>query len=193
MNKAYREFNSPKEADDWARKIYDTDIFNAEEIEALTNYCGTYFNSINKYKRKIKGYVPLSPKARKWADFTIPAAISRAPCVPENIVVYRKITYKTVSDHFSEHKLIEMGFLSTCFCLDTTIRSIDCDTPWCILKIYVSKGTSAFYVSLIKDRGESELLINSNCVLHFEKKYHIRHELVDNEKILIIKCRLEQE
>lgn len=192
-DKSYKEFYSSQEADEWARRLFSTEILSDEEKEAIGYYCGTGYHCINIHKRRIPVFNPLSPRDRKWADITISNAILKAPRIPENIIVYRKITYNTIAEHWQEKKLAERSFLSTCFCFDTTVKSIDCDIPWCILRILVPKGTAAFYTTLIKDRGESELLINENHILVFMKRYHRRHEYVDNEKILVIECRLEHE
>ena len=151
-------------------------------------YLGNMYSTINNYMRTGEACDEPYKKILDAAIDTMNEFIIMAPRVPENIVVYRRVSDTTLKLMFDDQRkhygtYYEKGFLSTSLLADATIK--DMNTFDSIIKIYVPKGAFALGVSCIVDRDEYELLFPEGQYLeHVGKHYSQRCKRVVNEYLL---------
>lgn len=207
----YRVFKNGNEAEQWGRSIYDSwgkKIMNFENVKRysfmfsddlvrempLKIYCGNGYEKIN-------GFLRLNRKVddkHKYMALTISEQLLLAPRIPENIVLYRYVDEKFISEliyatkNVESSQYFERGFTSTSLLKSIIKDGLDkCEhTKYApskiyLLKLYVDKGTVGAYVNPIVKRDEYEMLLQNNLFLRVcGKPYY------DNEyKIMVVECK----
>lgn len=154
---------------------------------AIPYYCGYGYKEVNKY---LRGGDPKYniPEIVNW----ISLAIITAPRIPENIVVYRRISDAAFADLLKLHNehgfMLEKGFMSTSLTLEGGTSSEEYYQENNILKIYVEKGMKGIYVYDIETchRSEAEVLFMHGMDLQMAKYPYYNEDL----KKTILECKM---
>lgn len=203
---SFKQFESEEAAEEWGRekygdwaKDYDRRMNEFEEIFCLVNsyishnpiqeYCGYSYEEVNLILRKTFGYDSLpESKIRNGLQLIglLVLELLRAPRVPENIIVYRRVCKEFIQEMIQINKegqgvqTREKGFLSTSLLQDGIAKDKRFSDNY-MLKIFVPKGTPGVYVNVVNGahRDETELLIAPNRTLaitaypYFDKKLNM--------------------
>ncbi len=157
-NPLFREFNTDKEAEEWARTHYPDIISLDPESDvgqALHGYTGSWYKIINPFMRKWR-----SANGDEYDDeqkaITAIHTLLKSHATPENIIVYR-YTYKKMLKILAKASslkkgmcLIDQAFVSTTLrkeLLRKFAKEHNCN---CLLKIKVPQGSPGAYVSMEK-------------------------------------------
>lgn len=177
---SYREFKTRDEVSAWGLKHYGA--WSKEYLSALPdrdrhrngwlarqpieNYCGEVFREINPALWSGK----VLPDQYAEMESMLRSIISSAPHIPEPVIVYRlenRNVLALVENSLRSGRPFEYkSYMSTSLLTDimtwTVASYSDRDT---LLKIYIPTGTPAVYVDGIRDRGESELILQRGLKL----------------------------
>jgi len=199
----FYEFLTSDEAMEWGRKHYgawaeaykrsETTLDNVLKGVVKSSakfYSGYTYRQMNALLRGMGGEREVD-EIYNVMNHTLALAISFAPRVPENIVVYRgvrrffveelkKAKKKYMKDPCNNHGWVsEKGFLST-----SLISYIEMDHGYDdLLRIYLPKGTPGAYIPLIAGRAEHELLMLPNCFLKLKDENNSKLFKFSKEKI----------
>lgn len=152
---------------DWAEE-YKVQTRNAERIfygeySMIEYYCGYIYKSMNAYLRGEE--CGLTKEHVNHMVSLLTLHLCQAPCIPDDIVVYRVVSNEFANKLFNDNKndlpTFEKGFMSTSL-LDNIAANGKFAGDKYLLKIYIPKGTVGIYVNPITPRTEQEVLIAPN-------------------------------
>ena len=199
----YKEFKTTLEAEEWGMKYYKSWANSYKDVMRLakhliTNslftapiecYCGDTYRQINDFLRKEVDSE--SNIYREMADI-LSIVLCSAPRIPTNIVLYRLVDDKFVSELIEQNKqdrptpIQEKGFMSTSLLRDIVYAdgAYACENN--LLKIYVESDTIGIYVNAITKRSEEEMLLFPNMYLALTN-YPYRDDEVNK---MVYECKL---
>ena len=133
----------------------------------IEEYCGHVYKEINSYLRG--NYQGDSEAMYKEMSHILIMLLCEAPRIPDNIVVYRLVSEKFMSELYRNNQsglpTIEPGLMSTSM-FESIVGSDEAYAQHKnILKIYIPKGTPGIYVNAVTQRSEYEVLLAPNRYL----------------------------
>lgn len=164
-------------------------ITNSLFTAPIECYCGDTYRKINDFLRKEVDSE--SNIYREMADI-LSIVLCSAPRIPTNIVLYRLVDDKFVSELIEQNKqdrptpIQEKGFMSTSLLRDIVYAdgAYACENN--LLKIYVESDTIGIYVNAITKRSEEEMLLFPNMYLALTN-YPYRDDEVNK---MVYECKL---
>lgn len=199
----YKEFKTALEAEEWGMKYYKSWADSYKEVmrlakHSVTNslftapiegYCGYAYRQINQFLRNEVDNE--SNIDQEMADI-LAIVLCSAPRIPMNIVLYRLVNDKFVSELIKQNKqdrptpIQEKGFMSTSLLREIVYVGEDYARENNLLKIYVESDTIGIYANAITKRSEEEMLLFPNMYLAL-----INYPYRDNEiDKMVYECKL---